>query len=432
MTDPYLRVEPENGRAHVLFTARVFHWPFAELSKHVWEPWGSDVQSQLLERQLRFLGALHPGYVPPRLRSAATFTIDLRYIYRPGAPQVECVLLGKVSAASESQGRDSALALCEKLLALAPLGYSLQAAETDSEFAVWSGEALAQQEGAPALAWAEIRRPVESLPHNSLPVVYPFGWQPAGWEPVWLAQVRLNQPSLVSVSLRPASLEPDEERLLTDLAYRFEQVAADTPSPLSAQAAEFAGLYASYLGVSRALFSVRVMVKGPAALQNAVCGALSNFSDPDRLGNLVNLPDASIGAQSGAAAQNGPSRQTLAGGLGPIVNVRPFIGAKVDVAGDLAGRDITHHQHSYSLETRRYGLRLEAVEPTPAELPAVLANFERLEQAHWRADPRFSPFVDGGLRYLVDSAGALCAFRLPLLPSDGLPGLRVGAEFAPP
>ena len=86
MSDPYLRVETEGGRAHLLFAARVFHWPFAELSKHVWEPWGSDVQSQLLERQLRFLGALHPGYVPARLRSAATFTLDLRYIYRPGTP----------------------------------------------------------------------------------------------------------------------------------------------------------------------------------------------------------------------------------------------------------------------------------------------------------------------------------------------------------
>jgi len=104
----------------------------------------------------------------------------------------------------------------------------------------------------------------------------------------------------------------------------------------------------------------------------------------------------------------------------------------VEIGGDVAGRDIAHHQHTYSLETRRYGLRLEAAKPSPAEAPALRANFEKLEQAQWRADARFSPFVDGALRYLVDAAGALCAFRLPLLPADGLPGVHVGAVTRPP
>jgi hypothetical protein len=403
----------------------VLHWPFSELSKHVWEPWGSDVQQQLLERQLHFVGAMHPGYLLPAQRSAEIFTLDLRYIYRPGSAQVDCVVLGKVTADDESQGRPRALALWQKLSALAPLGYSFQAAATDGEFADWSGEDLARQEDTPDLAWAEIRRPVETLPRNSLPVIYPFGWQPAGWELVWLAQVRLNQPSLVSVSLRPVSLEPAEERLLADLAFSFERAAADTPAPLSAQVAEFAGLYASYLGVARALFSVRVTVKGPAALQNAVCGALSNFAnfaDQDRLNNLVNVSDYPAEIKPAAAAW----------GQGSAVSVSSFLNANVEVGGDVAGRDIAHYQHNYSLETRRYGLRLEVAKPSPAELPALRANFEKLEQAQWRADARFKPFVDGALRYLVDAAGALCAFRLPLLPADGLPGVRVGAEAPSP
>jgi hypothetical protein len=422
MSDPYLRVVADGAEVHLLFAARVLHWPFADLCKHVWEPWGSDVQSQLLERQLRFVGALHPGYLLPPRRAAEIFTLDLRYIYRPGAAQVDCVVLGKVTAEGEQQGRPRALALWEKLSALAPLGYSFLAAATDPEFVDWSGEDLARQDDTPDLAWAEIRRPVEPLPRNSLPVIYPFGWQPAGWEPVWLAQVRLNQPSVVSVSLRPVSLEPAEERLLTDLAYMFEQVAADTPSPLSSQVAEFAGLYASYLSMARALFSVRVVVKGPAALQNAVCGALSNFQDQDRLNNLVNVSDYPAEVKPAVAAW----------GQGSAVNVRSLVSARVEIEGDVAGRDIAHHQHNYSLEMRRYGLHLEVAKPSPAELPALRANFEKLEQVQWRADARFSPFVDGALRYMVDAAGALCAFRLPLLPADGLPGVHVGAETRPP
>ena len=422
MSDPYLRLVPDGAGVHLLFAARVLHWPFAELSKHVWEPWGSDVQAQLLERQLRFLGALHPGYVLPAQRAAEIFTLDLRYIFRPGAAQVDCVVLGKVTAESEEEGRPRALALWEKLSALAPLGYSFEPAATGAEFAEWSGEDVARQDDAPDLAWAEIRRPVESLPESSLPVVYPFGWQPSSWELVWLAQVRLKRASVVSVSLRPVSLEPAEESMLADLAHFFEQAAADTRSPLSAQVAEFAGLYASYLGVARALFSVRVVVRGPAALQNAVCGALSNFADQDRLNNLVNISDYPAEVRPAAAAW----------GQGSAVNVRSLVSARVDVEGDVAGRDIAHHQHKYSLETRRYGLRLEAAKPSPAEAPALRANFEKLEQAQWRADARFSPFVDGALRYLVDAAGALCAFRLPLLPADGLPGVHVGAVTRPP
>jgi hypothetical protein len=420
MSEPYVRVVPDGNQVHLVFVARVVHWPFDELRKHVWEPWGSDVQAQLLERQLRFVGALHPGYLPRPQRAAEAFTIDLRYIYRPGAARVECVLLGKVVADNEQQGRPRVLALWEKLLALVPLGYSLQSAAAEAEFVDWSGEDLARQDDNPGLAWAEIRRPVESLPRSALPVLYPFGWQPSGWEPVWLAQVRLDRPSLVSVSLRPVSLEPFDERLLADLVYSFGQAATDAPWPLSAQVAEVAGLYASYLSVARALFSVRVLVKGPTALQNAVCVALSNFQDQDRLNNLVPISD------SAAAAE--PS----AGGPGSAIRVSSMWNAKVEVSGDVAGRDIAHHQHNYTLEARRFGLRLEVVKPTPTETPALRANFERLEQAQWRADPRFNPFVDGGLRYMVDAAGALCAFRLPMLPADGLPGVRVGAEMPPP
>lgn len=64
---------------------------------------------------------------------------------------------------------------------------------------------------------------------------------------------------------------------------------------------------------------------------------------------------------------------------------------------------------------------------------AVRHNFERLEQTHWDPDPpvvSLAPLLER-LPYLVGPIGALCAFRLPLLPADGLPGVKVGAEIKP-
>ena len=394
MSDPYLRVVATPTGTHVLFAARVQHWPFDAMSRHLWTPWGSDrltdPQSQLFERQVRFITALHPGWTPDHQHRADTFTLDLRYISRPGAAFVDCVLMGKVFEADPEKARQAALELFERLSVVLPPGYGLLPA-AEGDFVEWTGEDLAREDQDAELPWVEIRRSAELLfwtargiPARRLPVVYPFALNPSGWESVWLAQARLGRPSLVSGSLSPAFFALNDEAVLADLAADFNAVAAEAQvavpphappehagqagTPLSVQAAQFGALYTDYLAALRIPFSMRVVVRGPRAVALAVRTALSGPAWP---------PDET----------------------------------KFPLA-----------------------VLAEMVEPGAEHAHTVRHNFQRLEQAHW--DP-YAPVVPLApllerLPYLVGPTGALSAFRLPLLPADGLPGVRVGMEFKPP
>lgn len=394
MSDPYLRVIATSTGAHALFAARVQHWPFAALSRHLWTPWGSDrmtdPQSQLFERQVRFLSALHPGWTPDHQHRAETFTLDLRYICRPGGGLVDCVLVGKVFDAEADRAQTAAQALYERLTVLLPLGYSLQPA-SEADFGNWAGEDLAAEDRDAELPWVEVRRAAELLfwtargiPARRLPVVYPFALNPSAWEGVWLAQTRLERPSLISVSLSPALFALNDEAVLADLAADFNAAAAEAQAvasphappeeaaragtPLAVQAAQFGTLYTDYLAALRIPFTMRVVVRGPRAVALAVRTALSGPAWP---ADATSFPLAVLA---------------------------------------------------------------EMVEPGAEHAHTVRHNFERLEQARWDPYPPVVPLAPlfERLPYLVGPTGALCAFRLPLLPADGLPGVKVGAEVKPP
>jgi len=394
MSDPYLRVVAAATGAHVLFAARVQHWPFDAMSRHLWTPWGSDrltdPQSQLFERQVRFITALHPGWTPDHQHRAETYTLDLRYVSRPGADFVDCVLVGKAFDLEPRKAQQAALSLFEKLSAVLPPGYALLPA-AEGDFATWTGEDLAREDRDADLPWVEIRRPAELLfwtargvPARHLPVVYPFSLNPSAWESVWLTQARLSQPSLVSVSLSPAYFALNDEAVLADLAADFNAVAAEAQgappphapaeqsgqagTPLAVQAAQFGALYTDYLAALRIPFSMRVVVRGPRVVALALRTALSGPAWPP---DETRFPLAVLAEMVEAGAE---------------------------------------HAH-----TLRH-------------------NFERLEQAHWDPYPPtvpLAPLVER-LPYLVGPTGALCAFRLPLLPADGLPGVKVGAELKLP
>ncbi len=347
----------------MLFAARVQHWPFAALAVSTWEDIEHPVQVQLLERQLRFIGALHPGR--DRLRPDKQLTIELRYLRRPGAAEIECVLLGKAFDPDLEEAKEAAQSLWEHVSGVMPIGYGVILARTPDEFKAWAGEDVIAHGKA---SLVEIRRPAEillwteeKLPVRHLPVVYPFGWQPSGWEAVWAAQACLDAPSLIAVSLRPITLTPSDEIALARMAYALNTIAAESQPPLSLRAAEAARYFQDFLRFGRSLFAQRVSAVGPAALGQAVLAALSGPGWPRG-------------------------------------------------------------------ETESFGLA-EIVQPTPEELPVALANLVLLEQAGWGAASLLEPFEQ--LRYIVDAAGALCAFRLPLLPHRGTLGLRVGAETQP-
>ena len=79
-------------------------------------------------------------------------------------------------------------------------------------------------------------------------------------------------------------------------------------------------------------------------------------------------------------------------------------------------------------EMASFGLA-EVVEPTAEDRPTALANLTLLEHDRWGLACLPEPFEQ--LRYLSDAAGALSAFRLPLLPPARIPGLSVGTEVQP-
>lgn len=360
---PHIAAFQHSEAWHALCAARVLHWPFEALSKHTWPDIEHPVQTQLLERQLRFVACLHSS-------AADETTLDLRYLHRPDEKQIDCVLLTRARAADEAPAREAASAEQARVAALLPIGYTLAAVEDEAAMQHALGWDIIDAADQPA-QWTEIRRRSEfllwtdeALPARYLPVTQAFGWQPAGWEAVWATMARAPEASLVSVSARPTALSQAEELVITDLIHELRAVAAEAKSTLAAAAERAAADYQQALLGLRAPLAVRVAVVGPASVQSAVRGALGG----------------------------------------------------------------------HTAEPHTAGLLVEQVSPTAEELPTLRHNVLSLEQNDWGPAPGHAPNLVPPLnrwRYLCDAAQALCAFRLPLLPPEGLPGVAVGGEFGP-
>jgi hypothetical protein len=370
----YLVGTPAGGAGqHARFAARIRHWPPHELANHVWVDWDEKLQVQLnlLQRHMRFIAALHPGEAA--LQADQRPTLALRYFSEAESANVECVLLGKAHGPTPEAARANAEAWWETVATLMPVGYELVAAQSESDFSEWAGHNVIQHAVAQR-QWAEVRRAAEFLlwsddaqPPRYLPIVYPYRWEASAWDAVWMALGRVVEPAMVSISLRPAAVTPQDELVLADLVRDLQSVAETARPPLSTRAAEAEGWYQSYVREVRAPFDVRVAVLGAPAVRWAVRSALSG-------------PGWS--AESGAAT----SQTVLA----------------------------------------------EIAEPDAAEFATAQNNLNYLEHDLWGPNPwgraRLLPAIER-LRYLTDAAGALCAFRLPLLPPAGLPGVRVGEEI---
>lgn len=383
MIEPYVSIgaPPGGSGFHAVFAARVRHWPFRDMADFVWVDRDDEfkIQLHLLDRQLRFITALHPG--DAALGQGRQPTISLRYMHRPGSEWVECALLGKAFDPAEAEAaRAAALDLWEVISTVMPVGYDLFPAETAADFETWSGVDLVRQ-AAEDRQWAEVRRPAEFLawtdetrPQRYLPLVYPFRWEPSGWDVVWTALKRLDRPAMISVSLRPEIVSEADERVLSDLLRDLTELGDDDDGaqpPLRTRAAEAAQWYEDYVRGLRTAYAVRVSVLGAPAVRWAVRSALS--------GPAWSLE---TGAASGHTVQS------------------------------------------------------EIVTPSSdVEWATALANVTHLEQSPWGPSPwgaiRLLPILER-LHYLADPAGALCAFRLPLLPPSSLPGLQLGEEIEPP
>lgn len=336
--------------------------------KHTWETKAHEPQLQLLERQQRFLTALHEQ-TPTAL--AQRLSLELRYIHRPDTPGITCVLLGKAAGETAEAARTAAQAWWEVVADLTPLGYQLLPAETQGEFSTWAGYDLASHFRQPA-AWAFARRRIDylpwteiNLPVRHLPVIYPVAWRLNPWEGIWSALSRATTPALVAVTLRLEALAASETMLVAQMLRDLDELAKKSTPPLNARAAEALAAYQSYLYSTTMMYALQVTVLGVAPVRHAVRSA---FSGPDW------------------AETTKPINRQAAG--------------------------------------------IELVTPTNEQLSMVQANLAVLEINQWPLGTVPAPYER--LRGLVESVGASALFRWPLVQPNGLPGLQVGEEIAPP
>lgn len=373
MPEPYLvtlapsGLEPAQTGYHALFAARVHHWPYGRMAQHTWDTRQHEIQVQLLERQLRFLTALQPVLpLPPEQHLG----LELRYVRRPEAAAVECALVGKAHAPTAEAAQAAARAWWRTLGELLPLGYELQAADTQTEFSHWAGYDLASQAKAPE-AWAFFRQRAEFLPWTDiklpvrhLPIIYPFSWRLNGWDGIWLALSRTEAPSLVAVNLQFKQLETQDVWLVAQVVRELEEVASAASAPLRLRAEEATVYYRRYLHSAQTLFQVQIAAIGQPGLFQAVAHA---FDGPE-WGELYKA---------------------------------------------------THNFVS-----------VECLSPTADRLAGIRTHFAVLEPVHWPHTDLPLPFER--LRNCVDPMGAVSAFRLPLMPPAGYPGVQVGWDIAPP
>jgi hypothetical protein len=351
---------------HAVFAARVSHWPFERLGKHTWVARALEPQAQLLDRQLHFIAAVHASAQAlrqPRL------SVDLRYIHRPNADRVECVLIGKTFAPEQEQAEAIAAQWWEALANLAPIGYRFDDIKDSAEFDQATGADLVHQADDPA-QWAFVQRRVDFLPWTDvqlpvrhLPVFYPLQWHLNGFEAVWATLAQAPTPALVSVALRPTQLHPNEALLLAQLGRELAETAAQAADPLKTRATEALGYLHNYLRAAQALYHFQITALGSTAIHASVRAALS----------------------------------------GP------------DWGGVYKGLD----HNATTVEMRP---------PTESQMEVVRNSFLAVEPIEWDKTP---PAIYSRLRDLTDAAGALCAFRLPLLPPNGVPGLDIGHIHEP-
>ena len=303
--------------------------------------------------------------------AATETTLDLRYLRRPDDKQIECVLLTKARAAEEAPAREVASALLERADVLLPVGYTLAAVEDEAALQHALGWDIIDAADQPA-QWAEIRRRSEFLlwTDEALPARYLPVTQTFGWQPAGWEAVWAAMARASQASLVSVSLRP------TALSQAEEFVVTDLIHELRTAAAEAKSTLAA------------AAARAADDYQQALWGLRTPFAVRVTVVGPTSVQSAVRGALSGHTA-----------------------------------------------EPHTAGLLVEQISPTAEELSLLRSNVLSLEQEHWGPAPGHAPNLVPPLnrwRYLCDAAQALCAFRLPLLPPEGLPGVVVGGEFEPP
>ena len=353
---------------HALFGALVHLQPLesVEARKLGWTR--RDLALEVLDRQRRFIASLYQMDPARPSPNPHLKTVALRCLRRPDSDSIDVVLVGKVFATSADQARELALGWWQEIAALFSYDYELAPFLSDKEFQEFSGSVFLEAGGL-LDTMAEIRRrelfmpkPAETVVTEGDYLVLPLVWHPYAMEQVWRAMACLPCESLVSVTLRPTYLYEAEEMHLNQLRAAAERQVASAQGVLGVQA-ELAGrLYGRYLKELQRPFLMRIQI---------------------------------------ASGKGG--LETLARAMGTSLTTAPLTGRESEQEIILSDYDIA--------------------QPTSDECDTARKNLLALELDEWGKDQAASPYRR--FRYLVDSTGAHCAFRLPFLPEGGLPGVQL-------
>lgn len=358
---------------HALFAARVIPQAFESVEVRKWGWAAHDLLLEVMDRQRRFLASLH--WVDPSKHRPNPIlkTVSLRYLRQSDSDMIDLVLMGKVFAPTSERARSLAMHWWQELLALFPYDYDLVPAPSLETFRELSGFPLVESIGLEQVAGIRryemfIPKPGGQAVTEGDYVLFPFTWHPYAMEHVWRAMAMLPCQALISVTLRPTYLYEAEEAHLSQFYSTAKELAKSDHLPLQLQGELAARLYAGYINRLQHPYLMRVQI----------------VVNGERMAPLVRAMGTALTHPSLTETELREERSPLGSGY-------------YDVAI-----------------------------PNPDELPVVMDNLCLLELGEWGHDQAALPYRR--FRYLFDSIGAHCAFRLPFPPRDGLPGVRFNAK----
>lgn len=370
MIQPYLHLPdlgPEATERHALFAARVAHWPFADLLRAAWEDYQNSPQHHVLARQLHFINALHPGQASSR----ASWEIDRCHT-------VELRYLRRPG---------------EGVIECTLLG---KACGPDDDSA-----------RANALEWWQ-----------SLSTLFPTGYalipaedpeQFAKWSGEDIV-AKINSFNVAEVR-RPAEMV-----LWTDKHQPIRHI--PLIHPFAFQPEGWEAVWATQMRVNAPTL-IAVSLR-PVALPPAEELALAQIFDEVLIQAFQVLPSLRLRLRDAALAYYA-YLQPQPGLYAVRVHVIGPPAVRLAVRGALSAPVWPHRPPTLG--------QADLMEPPADELTTVLNNLSWLEQAPWEGSDL--PALFEGLRYRVDAANALCAFRLPLLAARDMSGIKLGQEIPP-
>jgi hypothetical protein len=354
-----------NPGCHALFAFEILRRPFSEFRGRAWNLFMGGPLYEAWDRQIHWIESLHlPGANPTR-----NPVFELRFVTWPDEPQIGIYFLGKTFAPTADEARSEALALSQEVFSLFPFDFVVRPLSDPSDF-----------ERAYRLEWTtklecpeqivEIRRFGRMVPNLRNRNGMHFLYLTHGWE--WHLQSMDQVWCALAKYQRPLMFCISLSPVVWDTAdYVYLNELESTvnekglPSALASEVDSALKLYRQLLYQTPRPFTMRT--------------------------TLVGTPNVPRG---------------LANAVGVGLCVPPLQGGNHD-----------------SVLSADYAV---AIPRTSTDFSIAKLNLTQLNQYHWGND--LVGHLMRLLLYAFNAKQAQAAFRLPIPPEAGFPGLLLGKE----